>query len=164
MIPKSERTQTKSQFFDSAITLWSHVTDLLEKYYNDDYQYIVVTDEYGHQDMMPNPNFWRIKLFREQVETYMSNMISNLTHADTIYISGKPETVQYEYNIRRRYMTDAIGDLRTVEQLFQHEIKRNAKQAKILRACVHEFKDQITSIKNWRQSDNKLLSKLLNKN
>lgn len=164
MQPKSKRPLSDEEFFDRAIILWNKVTDILEEGFSDKLKYRVEVDENGVEQYVENENFWRIKLFRERMENCMSNMVANLTHADVIYISDNPTKAIYEYNIRRKYMTDAIGDIKTAIQFMQHEMKRNIKYAKRFRALIKDLKAEIESIKNWRQYDNSILNKVMGYN
>ncbi len=164
MQPKSKRPLSDEEFFDRAIILWNKVTDVLEEGFSDKLKYRVEVDESGVEQYVENENFWRIKLFRENMENCMSSMVAHLTHADVIFISDNPAKAIYEYNIRRKYMTDAIGDIKTAIQFMQHEMKRNIKYAKRFRALIKDLKAEIESIKNWRQYDNSILNKVMGYN
>lgn len=146
-IPSSERKLTKIDFFDRAIDLRKKVVEYIDCDFGIRKRYC--------EDGNPNPRYWIYAHIREDIYKATQEMIVNLTHANTIYITNL-----YEYNERRRYMTKAIGNCEYIIQEIQYAIRCfNIKPSKYV-GLIEDVEKVITSIKNWRKADNIVKKKL----
>lgn len=146
-IPKSERKITRDEFFDKALDLYAYTLKMCSKIYGVDRQYI----ETGL-----NPDYWIVEKIRNAVSGAMSDLISNLSHANNIFIQSKTD-----YDLRRTYMNKALGDIDTIKKMCQLSSR---VLSYIKPSWFQQFYEQLNKeanlIKAWRQSDNKVLKRL----
>lgn len=134
-IPLSKRKPTRIDFFNKAIDLQAKIIE-----------YICFDLK---EDDRVKKHTW------EDIYGSLRDMMYSLTQANTIYITN-----MYEYNERRRYMTRAIGDCEDIIQLIQFAIRVCGIKPSKYALLVVDIECLITSIKNWRKSDNYVIKKL----
>lgn len=144
MIPASERAPTPTtDFFDKALDLYREAIKMCDK-------------NFGYE-MKDLRLYWHVEQLRNTILRHMDSMISNLTHADKIYILSR-----FDYDLRRSYQNKAIGDIESCIKMC--ELSNKTLGIKTSRFTIFNDKAEqvITLIKNWRRSDNKILAKMEN--
>ena len=146
-IPASERKPTKIDFFDKAIDVRLKIVTYIDCDFNPSKQFMEDGTEY--------PHYWILAHIRDDIYKAAQDFILSITHANTIYITNL-----YEYNERRRYITRAIGDCEYIIQEIQFAIRSFKIKPKKYSLLVADIESLVTSLKNWRKSDNVLKKKL----
>lgn len=150
-IPYSKRIPTRIDFFDKAIDLRVKIIQYID--------YDFGLSKRTREDGSIYLQYWIIAKIRDSIYNAIQDCLLNLTQANTIRITNL-----YEYNERRRYMTKAIGDLEFIIQEIQFAIRSFNVKADKYCLLIKDIENVVTSIKNWRKSDNLIKNKLLDKN
>lgn len=85
---------------------------------------------------------------------HLRNLISNLTHANSIY-----PTNQQELDRRRDYQNKAIGDCYSISQEFQYIASVISIDLNKIKPLLDLLDNEISLIKGWRKSDSKFRKK-----
>lgn len=171
-VPKGERTPSKMEFFNQAYKLNYMISNLLIKdfgiksvtkdlraftYYakmevNDREIFTSLCNKYGINVEAEYP-MWLMEYYRNWILKILQNMINNITQANTIY----PTSVT-EFEFRRRYQWQAIGNCYQLLQAMQIAIKALPVDVNKYMPYVEEIKKELKSLKQWKKSDNRLLT------
>ncbi|HAU84741.1 MAG TPA: hypothetical protein DCW90_04350 [Lachnospiraceae bacterium] len=119
------------------------INDIINRYENQS-KYILKTD-------YPD---WFIDFERKTIISILRDLTSNITHANSIYAINLDEL-----NERRIYQDKAIGDcfdLKTEIENIAEQISLNLDK---LSPILEMLQKEITLLKGWRQSDNKIRKK-----
>ena len=97
-----------------------------------------------------------IEKVRNRIDDTMADMLTCIVQARSIWITNL-----YDYNERRRYINKAIGDCQVAIQEIQFAIRTlGVKPGKYLN-LVDDFETQVSSLRNWRTSDNAIKNKMM---
>ena len=107
-----------------------------------------IVDEY--------PKWW-IDYERSLIMNLLSELISNIIQANSIYVS-----TEQEYHNRRTYWNNAIGNCNTLLNEFEYIRHVLPIDAEKYMSYVDMINNEIALIKGVRKSDNKVLKKLTN--
>lgn len=154
-IPKSKRKTTNIEFFDKAIDLRVELTMYLKEDLDDSHQYV----QAENGEWFRSKDFWLYEKIRNTLYNTMDSFVSNIVHANTIYINDNI----YEYNTRRKYMTDAIGDLYYLKQNITYMKKMLKVPLNKYNQFILKIDKEIERVKNWRKSDNPILNRIKEK-
>lgn len=88
------------------------------------------------------------------LSNHLRNLISNLTHANSIY-----PTTQQELDRRRDYQNKAIGDCYSISQEFQYIASVISIDLNKIKPLLDLLDSEISLIKGWRKSDSKFKKK-----
>lgn len=109
-------------------------TDLCDKYKID------VESEYP---------MWVIEKFRDQIIDTLFDTLHKMTEADNIY----PAT-EYEYNLKRSYQHDCIGNMNYILQLFQKLTILYKVNAEKYTKIVEAIDKNIEQLRKWKKFTN----------
>ena len=146
-IPKSQRKPTKIDFFIKAINLRQKTIEYIDQDFG--------VSKRLNADGTPYQQYWIIVKLRDSIYDAIQDYVLCLTQANTIYITN-----MYEYNARRKYMTQAIGDLEFVIQELQYAIRSFGVKPSKYTLLIEDMEECIKSVKAWRKSDNAVKNKL----
>lgn len=172
-VKKDQRNQSSMEFIKNANRLRQSVTEWLfrdfgikkksincvVKNISSEDQKIIgeVLSRYENQSeyrLISNYPEWFIDFERKTIITILRNLTSNITHANSIYAINLEEL-----NERRIYQDKAIGDcfdLKTEIENIADQITLNLDK---LSPIIQMIQKEITLLKGWRQSDNKIRKK-----
>lgn len=172
-VKKDQRNQSSMEFIKNANRLRQSVTEWLfrdfgikkksincaVKNISSEDQKIIgeVLSRYENQSeyrLISNYPKWFIDFERKTIITILRNLTSNITHANSIYAINLEEL-----NERRIYQDKAIGDcfdLKTEIENIADQITLNLDK---LSPIIQMIQKEITLLKGWRQSDNKIRKK-----
>ena len=170
-VPKGKRTPSKVEFFNQAYKLTYKISNLLIKDFgiksvtkdlraftyaakmdtNDREVFVEICGKYGINVEAAYP-LWLIEYYRTWILKLLREMINNITQANTIY----PTTVT-EFEFRRRYQWQAIGNCYQLLQAMQIAIKTLPVDVNKYMPYVEEIKKELEALKHWKKSDNRLL-------
>lgn len=145
-IPASKRKPTQIEYFDKFIDFRVKVITYI------DYDFGLLKQKYD--DGSINPHYWVLEKLRNSIYEALQDILYCIMQANTIWISNL-----YEYNERRRYITKAIGDCNYLKQEIQFAVRSKDVKAEKYINLIPEIESLITSLKNWRKSDNSSLKK-----
>lgn len=170
-VPKSKRDTSKMEFFHNALELRKYLTFRILKDFGikaklrdraflletsrlnedekgelnellDKCDSVVILDEYPK---------WFIEHERVVLLNILKNLITNIVHANTIYITN-----QTEADTRRSYQTAAIANCHNLIQELAFLIDViPAIEANKLNKFIGMTQREISLLKGWRKSDNK---------
>lgn len=170
-----QRNESKLEFENNARRLRKEVTDWLFKDFGqgkkktirhviknispEDEQAMIEIFEkysmYSKNKFVSEYPSWYIQQEREIILKILSDLISDIAHANTIYANSLAE-----FEMRREYQTKALGDCYTL----QAEIISVAECVDLdfnkLSPIIRLLDKEIALLKGWRQSDNKPRKKL----
>ena len=144
----SEVKPTRDDYFDKFIDLRTKV-------------YTYIDQDFGpsrkvNPDGAQNTSYWMIEKVRNRIDDTMADMLTCIVQARSIWITNL-----YDYNERRRYINKAIGDCQVAIQEIQFAIRTlGVKPGKYLN-LVDDFETQVSSLRNWRTSDNAIKTKMM---
>ena len=144
----SEVHPTRDDYFDKFIDLRAKTFEFISRDFGPSRKNL--------SDGSPNDRYWAYEKLRNRIDDLMSDMLTHIVQARTIWI-----TSLYDYNERRRYINRAIGDCETVIQELQFAIRTlDVKTTKYVN-LIEDFKIQINSLRNWRTSDNVIRNRII---
>jgi hypothetical protein len=149
---KSKRGLSKLEFYHTARKLRKDLTELLRR----DFGIHARGNAKNVDPSLPDDYFDEdIADFSRNIKTLLRNLIWNITAANTIYASNEDEL-----RTRRGYMNAAIINCQQLLQEMQYcEDVLPVAVSKFL-PYVDTIGFEITLLKGWRKSDNKLLDKI----
>lgn len=171
-VPKGKRTPSKMEFFNQAYKLNYMISNLLIKDFgiksvtkdlraftyaakmeaDDRGKFLDICNKYGINVEAEYP-MWLMEYYRNWILKILQDMINNITQANTIY----PTTVT-EFEFRRRYQWQAIGNCYQLLQAMQIAIKALPVNVNKYMPYVEEIKKELEALKHWKKSDNRLLA------
>ena len=177
-VRKDKRNQSKMDFFKYAdrineqVTRWL-LTNFGEKKIKSDINHIIkdismedqkqITDIFNKYDIQSKyilkveyPE-WYITHLRECIFKIISDLWSNITHANSIY-----STTLEEANTRRLYQDEAIANCYDLLHQMQNAANIISFNLNQLSPILDDIDKEISLLKGWRQSDNKIRKKLQN--
>jgi len=177
-VPASKRGKSKTEFFHSAYKLNDEITQLLlrdfglktvnrdlrtftyrAKMSDEDRQaFMELSDKY-HIDVETSYPYWLIDYYRNCMLHILEQLIANITVANTIYANSEREF----YN-RRHYQWLAIANCYQLLQTMQTVIRNLPVNAEKYMRYVDMINAEIDSLKEWKKSDNRILTAIKNKN
>ena len=98
---------------------------------------------------------WLIDKMRTNVLNICHSMIMNITQANTIYPMSEEE-----FHDRRNFQNHAIGNCEQLLQEMQYIISIIPVDAQKYMRYVDMIEKEITLLKGWRKSDNKILKRI----
>ena len=141
--------QSKFEVFDTATRL----RDSLTEYIIHDF----AVENFGE---LTSTEIWFLEYLREHVINNVADLVSNITVANTVYVTSMEEYVE-----RRKYQTLAVANcyqlvqnLQWVIDIFKGHI--NVEKYMTSMDCVNL---EIKLLKGWRKSENKIKKKFLPK-
>ena len=137
-IPYTKRKKTKLEFFDHAISLRIKILQYI------DHDFIPY-----NSDGSKKSKYEDIIHTKNNIRRLLERFIYNLTQANSIYFQNL-----HEANIRRDYMTSAIGDLEAIIHELQFSMKYLEIDPDKYVYLIDDIEKEETSIRNWRKSDN----------
>lgn len=168
-IPKSKRSKSKLDFFYNAYKLSDAITTLLirdfgmksisrdlstfthnAKMNNEDRDIFNKLCTKYNIDVESSYPSWLIDYYRDWILSLLRDMINNITNANSIY----PHFV-FEYEMRRKYQSNAISNCYQLLQAFQAAIRVLPVNVEKYMSYVGMIENEIKELKNWRKSDNK---------
>ena len=179
-IPKYKRTsESKLQFMHNALELRKKITNLLlrdfglkdkvrnTKAFLNNTCKMDESDSQAVMDIMQKYNLnkeivdeypkWWVDYERSLIMNLLSELISNIIQANSIYVS-----TEQEYHNRRTYWNNAIGNCNTLLNEFEYIRHVLPIDAEKYMSYVDMINNEIALIKGVRKSDNKVLKKLTN--
>lgn len=155
---KSKRKQSKLEIFHHAYKLRREMTDLLMR----DFGYKAPSFDKAMKEekktKILNLHKWFIEDERVYIITIIREMMKNITLANSIY----PTTLS-ECDQRRSYQNLAIGLANDIKQELQYAIDVLPVNVEKYIYYSDELDKQITLLKEWRKSDNKIRKRILDK-
>ena len=177
MVPKGKRTQSKIEFLTFTYDLYGAVVGFLLKDFgikaiNRDlktfaYKAKMSTDdgivfaelcEKYRIDVEADYPMYVLEHFRNCCLRELDNILHNIIDANTIY----PNTM-YEFNLRRGYQHKAISSAYMLHQLFIIINKLFHPNTEKYMVYVDMVDKEISLLKKWKKSDNKILRALKEK-
>lgn len=173
-VPKGKRGLSRTEFYRKAYVLNDALTRLLIKDFGiksitrdlntftrnakmnqeDRTQFQTLCEKY-HIDVESEYPLWLIEHYRSSIINSLDSLISNITHANTIYA-----TTVSEFELRRNYQWRAIGDCKEVLQTLQTVIRVLPVDANKYMKYVDLINEELELLKHWKKEDNKLLAKI----
>ena len=155
---KSKRKQSRLEVFHHAYRLRREMTDLLMRDFGYKAPSFDETMREEKKTRVLNLHKWFIEDERVYIITIIREMMKNVTIANSIY----PTTLA-ECNQRRSYQNLAIGLANDIKQELQYVIDVLPVNVEKYIYYSDELDKQITLLKEWRKSDNKIRKRILDK-
>lgn len=177
-VPKNKRTTSKLEFFYNVYKLNDKLTRILlrdfgvkktsrdlkaftysAKMNNQDRKdFIGLCNKYGVNVEADYP-LWLIEYYRDWILRILRELVNNITQANTIY----PNSVN-EFYLRREYQWKAIANCYQLKQAMQTAVRNLPVDVEKYMPFIEEIEAEIIALKNWKKSDNKILTKLQTNN
>jgi hypothetical protein len=155
---KSKRKQSRLEVFHHAYKLRREMTDLLMRDFGYKEPSFDKTMREEKKTKILNLHKWFIEDERVYIITIIREMMKNITLANSIY----PTTLS-ECDQRRSYQNLAIGLANDIKQELQYVIDVLPVNVEKYIYYSDELDNQITLLKEWRKSDNKIRKRILDK-
>lgn len=155
---KSKRKQSKLEVFHHAYKLRREMTNLLMRDFGYRPPLLNETMRDEKKTRLLNLHQWFIEDERVYIITIIREMMKNITLANSIY----PTTLA-ECDQRRSYQNLAIGLANDIKQELQYVIDVLPVNIEKYIYYSDELDKEITLLKGWRKSDNKIRKRILDK-
>lgn len=176
-VPVSKRGKSKLEFFHQAYKLNDEITKLLlrdfglktinsdlnvftyrAKMSEEDKQIFTDLVNRYHLNVETAYPYWLIDYYRNWILHILEQLINNITTANTIYANSEKE-----FYDRRHYQWLAISNCQQLFQTMQAVIRNLPVNAEKYMRYVDIINNEIDSLKEWKKSDNKILTAIRNK-
>lgn len=177
-VPKSQRGQSRMEFFYRALKLNDAITQVLLRDFGikrtlrelktftycakmepkDQEAFIDLCGKYGIDTEARYP-LWLVEYYRDWILALLREMINNITQANTIY-----PTSENEFYFRRQYQWKAIGCCYQLLQAMQTAIRNLPVDVEKYMRFVGMIEEELELLKGWKKSDNKILKAIQQKN
>lgn len=171
-VPKSKRSLSKVEFFYRAYRLNDAITRLLIKDFGvkrtskdlkaftygakmteaDRETFMELCNKYGVNVEAEYP-LWLIEYYRDWVLRLLRELIDSITQANTIYPKNESE-----YYLRRQYQWRAIGACYQLKQAMQAAVRILPIKVEKYMPFIGLIEEELTLLKNWKKTDNKILT------
>lgn len=104
----------------------------------------------SHKEYQSEYPEWFVRFEREIIVKILQDLIIHITKANSIYVQ-----TAHEYELRRGYQTQAIGDCYCIYQELQYIVSIFSTDLNRFIPMLEKIEREIDLLKGWRQSDNK---------